>query len=226
MRLDQYTKTKMQKHAVAFFLRLQHTNPFPAMAKDVVPDINDAVYNTYMSCLPEHIRNAVLLLMADECYVNILDKNTSSTLRVKVQRPNKPEELTTKKIIFNFSKYYPSVSPWGRETQLDPDHPMLEEIIQWIHNAIEINHDYAQCCAYLDTVIGSANTAGQLRTMFPEYVRILPGSQQQHIFNMQKRSRLPKDVDLGYLKKHRRFVAEKVALCLLLPEGGEKIWSG
>ena len=226
MRLDSYTKTKMQERATEFFLRLQHTNPFPAMAKGVVPDINDPVFNTYISCMPEHIRNAVLLLIADNRYVNILDTNTASSLVVEIQHPNKSEGLITVAVGFSFSARRPSCTQWDREAQLDPEHPMWHEIVQWIYKARDINQDYGRCRSYVSNVIDYANTAGQLRTMFPDYVRMLPEHQQQHISKMQKRSPLPKDADLDYLKKHRQFVAEKVALCLLLPEGGEKIWLG
>ncbi len=226
MRLDQYTKTKMQEHAAAFFLRLQHTNPFPAIRNDVVPDIRDPIFNTYLSCLPEHIRNAVLLLMADDRYIDFLDMNTSSSLIVKAQQPDKSEGLVDVSVRFNFSTRRPSSTHWRHKAELAPDHPMREKIIQWIYRAKEINQDYARCLSYIVNIIDYANTAGQLRTMFPDYVHMLPEAQQQHIFKMQKRSPLPKDVDKEYLIAHRQFVAEKAALCLLLPEGGEKIWLG
>ncbi len=224
MRLDQYTKRTLQERAKEFFLRLQHTNPFPAMAKDVVPDINDPVFNTYMSCLPEHIRNAVLLLMADDRYIDFLHTNITSSLSVIVPNPKDPDRGTRQGIAFSFSKRNPSSTHWKDKAELDPNHPMMEKIIQWIYKAKEINQDFNRCRSYLFNITEYANTAGQLRTMFPDYVRMLPDSQQQHISKMQKRSPLPKGIDLEYLKEHRQFVAEKTALCLLLPEGGEKIW--
>lgn len=226
MRLDSYSKNQLQERAAEFFLRLQHTNPFPAMVDGVVPNVKDPTFQTYISCLPQHIRDAVLTLMADECYIDILDTNTASSLVTTIQHPTDPSRFADVLIEFHFSQRRPSSTHWGRKAKLDPNHLMLDEINEWVLKAKEINQDHKRCRSFIFNIVEYANTVGQLRTMFPDYVRMLSDSQQQHISKMQKRSPLPKGVDLEYLNEHRQFVAEKVALCLLLPEGGEKIWLG
>ena len=108
MRLDNYTKTQLQERASEFFLRLQHTNPFPATEIGVVPKIDDMIYNTYISCLPQHVRNAILTLMVDDRYIDVLDTNTSAALILKVQHPVDPDRIAKVPITFNFSTQLPS----------------------------------------------------------------------------------------------------------------------
>ena len=224
MRLDVYIKEQLKRHAENFFLRMQHTNPFPFMAKDIVPNVKDSVFNTYISCLPKHIRNAILPLMADKRYIDILNMHSKSSLIVKTPDYTEPEKFIGVPIVFHFSALYPSWPQWDRKALLDPEHSKYSVIIEWMYKAKQINRDYQRCCMYIAEITEKANTVGQLRTMFPDYVYMLPEHQQQHISKMQKRSRLPKGSDLDYIKKYQQFVAEKIALCLLLPEGGEKIW--
>lgn len=224
MRLDQYTKSKLEESASAFFLRLQHTNPFPVSKEGVVPHNRDVVYNTYISCLPASIRNAVLLLMATSEYSSFLDTNSQSSLIVTTEHESDPNKYVHTQIIFSFNNTYPSCTRWDQRARLDREHISYDEIVQWMYRAEKTNIECRRCQNYVSHIIQHANTAGQLRTMFPEYVHLLPEHQQKHIANMKKRSTLPKNIDQEYLNKHRQFVAEKVALCLLLPEGREKIW--
>ncbi len=221
MRLDQYTKNKMKEHADYFFLRLRHTNPFPAIV-----DGKDPTYSTYISCLPQHIREAVNTLIGDHRYTEFLDTNKTAMLTIKAEKFGPDDKPFSQVIQFKFKEGKPSCPGWRREAELDPDHPSHTEILQWILQAEEINRDYARCRSFISSIINDANTAGQLRTLFPDYVKMLPESQQQHIAGMKKRSRLPKDYDTDFLKKHSQFVAEKIALCLLLPERRENIWLG
>lgn len=224
MRLDLYTKTKLIENATSFFLRLQHTNPFPAFKEGIVPKNTDLVYNTYISCLPPDIRHAVLLLMAADGYSNFLNNNKSSILAVTRAGEISPGVRGIAHIKFTFGSDYPSCHQWVKKAYIDHEHISYNEILNWAYKAREIDKEYRRCTSYTAHVIEDANTVGQLRTMFPDYVRLLPENHQQHIAKMQKRSTLPKGVDTGFLAKHRQFVAEKVALCLLLPEGKEKIW--
>ncbi len=221
MRLDLYTKNKMKGYAGSFFLRLQHTNPFPAIV-----DGKDPAYHTYMSCLPRHIREAVHTFRADSRYIEFLHVNKTTKLTIKAEKFGPDDKLFIQTIQFDFKESKPSCSCWTEKAELDPEHPLHTEILQWVLRAREINRDYRRCRGFLYSIINDANTAGQLRTLFPDYVKMLSESQQQHIAGMKKRSRLPKDYDMDFLKEHSQFVAEKIALCLLLPEGGETIWLG
>ncbi len=221
MRLDVYTKTKLEKQATRFFRRLQHTNPFPAIVNDIVPGETDPIYNTYMSCLPPHIRKAVLQIMTDSRYITLLDRNNYAYLTVEVADALTDKGYISVPIEFFFGELKRCSV---RKIQLDPEHPALGKIVSWVHRCRQVNRETNKCIKYVRSVVEWANTVGQLRSMFPDYVHLLPEHQQRHIAAMKRRASLPKDVDRDYLRANQRFVAEKAATCLLLPEKHPKIW--
>lgn len=224
MRLDQYTRKQMNTQVDTFFMRLQHTNPFPAQ---MYPDDKDTVHHTYLSLMPFETSAAIRQLMDDKQFNDVLDKNRQASLQL-ILRHADPDAYADKDevgtIKFEFRIPMPSMTSWIKTGFVDLTHSAYGDIIAWYHRAKQIDEDTKRCCKYVKYVIEQANTIGQVKSLFPDYVHMLQERQQRHLAGMQKRSPLPKGTDAEYLRQDRQFVSEKIAMCLLMPEGDAKIW--
>ena len=223
MRLDYFVKEEIKRNAVSLFLRLQHTNPFPAVVNNILPGKKDVAFQTYLSCLPEHIRDVILMLIKEPEYTDILSRNKYSILRISTPVIGSDKALI-RHIRFIFNQQQPSTNYYNDSVSIDPNHPAREAISQWVERAMQISVEYNICISFVNYIVDKANTVGQLRTMFPDYVHLLSDDQKIHISKMKRLSQHPKYINMEYVNERRRFVAERIAVCLLLPEGTEKIW--